>query len=346
MAIRHLLPLALAAAAAAGCALPASAFTRRMVLEEYTGVSCGYCPLGIVCLEKMNQEFPDAFIGIAVHNYGYDPMKCADYSKWAGSFASGAPSCSVNRNKQQTNRPEFYAIRSLYNRHYKGDYPLGVEVSCSYDSSVPGKADITATVSSTANYSDVDFAVTFVVTEDFVGPYTQANYYSGGGMGELEGFSDKGGNVEMKYNDVARAIARWDGIRGSMPDNIEAGGTYTYTIEDFGISAVTKVYNAHAIALLLDMSTGEILSGAKVKIDPDNYGKDDGWQSLDSTLADNGRIVTDGRTVRFEAQTGVAEVYTPGGARAVLLEPGESVTLAPGIYLVRTAAGTRKVVLS
>ena len=40
---------------------------RKIVVEEYTAMWCGYCPRGIALMENLAKTYPDDFIGIAVH---------------------------------------------------------------------------------------------------------------------------------------------------------------------------------------------------------------------------------------------------------------------------------------
>lgn len=59
------------------------AVPRRTVVEEFTGTWCGWCPRGIVGMEKVNEQFGDKAITIVVH--GDDPMSI-DYGTSAGSY--------------------------------------------------------------------------------------------------------------------------------------------------------------------------------------------------------------------------------------------------------------------
>ena len=42
---------------------------RNVVVEEFTGTGCGWCPRGLVGMEKLRQTFGDRFIGIGIHQY-------------------------------------------------------------------------------------------------------------------------------------------------------------------------------------------------------------------------------------------------------------------------------------
>lgn len=40
---------------------------KRVVMEEYTSTSCGWCPRGTACMEHISDDYPDQFIGVAWH---------------------------------------------------------------------------------------------------------------------------------------------------------------------------------------------------------------------------------------------------------------------------------------
>lgn len=68
---------------------------RRTVVEEYTGTGCGNCPRGWSGMEFLKENYPDQFIGIAIHQYnGSDPMYC---NRYANLGFPGAPDCKIER---------------------------------------------------------------------------------------------------------------------------------------------------------------------------------------------------------------------------------------------------------
>ena len=70
---------------------------RGVVVEEFTGTGCGWCPRGWVGMENMHEKFGDAFVGVAIHQYNSsDPMYIAPAS-YAKLGFTGAPSCMINR---------------------------------------------------------------------------------------------------------------------------------------------------------------------------------------------------------------------------------------------------------
>lgn len=71
---------------------------RNVVVEEFTGTGCGWCPRGLVGMEKLRETFGDRFIGIGIHQFnGDDAMYIANYPDL--NF-SGAPSCRINRGQE------------------------------------------------------------------------------------------------------------------------------------------------------------------------------------------------------------------------------------------------------
>ena len=70
---------------------------RNIVVEEYTGTGCGYCPRGLVGMEKMRQAFGDRFVGIGIHQYNSSDAMYIATSAYAKLNFEGAPSCRINR---------------------------------------------------------------------------------------------------------------------------------------------------------------------------------------------------------------------------------------------------------
>ncbi len=70
-------------------------FKRVIVMEEFTGTGCPWCPRGIVGMKNANEAYPDNFAGIALHNYNSDdPMSMSAYARLG---FDGAPQCQLNR---------------------------------------------------------------------------------------------------------------------------------------------------------------------------------------------------------------------------------------------------------
>ena len=76
--------------------LPAD-YTKKVVLEEFTGEWCGWCPEGAKVMVDNIAAHPGKVIGIAVHDG--DPMEIPSYNTWIKALTgvTGFPNGSVDR---------------------------------------------------------------------------------------------------------------------------------------------------------------------------------------------------------------------------------------------------------
>jgi len=69
--------------------------SRTVLIEEFTGEWCGWCPTGMMELEEMIAKYGDTIIVVAVHIS--DPLESPSASAMIGAWGSMAPSALVNR---------------------------------------------------------------------------------------------------------------------------------------------------------------------------------------------------------------------------------------------------------
>lgn len=109
------------------------------------------------------------------------------------------------------------------------------------------------------------YRMAYVVLEDNVGPYFQTNYYSNPNSSDnpddyMNWWVHQGAVVLTTFNDVARGIYDYDGIKGLFPENITEGEIYKsdYTLTlPYGIEDAS---NLKIATLLIDARSGEILN--------------------------------------------------------------------------------------
>lgn len=238
-------------------------YPRTLVVEEGTGTWCGWCPRGIVAMEKMRSEHPDgSFIGIAVHASASmtqrDPMACSSYSSLVNKLPS-FPSALVNRNVDYYGAvdPAYEVLSQIYD-HVRA---MPAMASVTIDTVCTGLKNDTITASVTFGL-DVDskiYRLAYVVMEDGVGPYDQTNYFSA--TEPLEGWDRKGSKVSTVYNDVARAINSYNGVLNSLPATIAAGETVSYTGK-VSVSTLSNHKHARYAALLINTKSSCIENAA------------------------------------------------------------------------------------
>lgn len=309
-------------------------YERKFVVEEFTGTWCGYCPRGIVGFEKMDQAYPDKFIGIAVHYQ--DAMSTASYNPIINKFYQGAPSSIVNRDpmfEPDPNYDELSATLQMFEDTKAAVQPY--ITSLKFD-----EEGDSATVESKVvfGFSDKNakYRLAYVVLEDSV-LGRQTNYYAGGSMGKLDGWESMGSTVTWSYSHVARNIYDALGINNSLPLVVEAGKGYDYTYRlNMKNVKAEKRKDAHVVMLVIDSVTGCILNACKV-------GSDDEWTSgIANVGAERAAAKVYGLSgaIAIEGDYADVQVYTIGGQPV-----GRTEGLAAGIYVVRVDGAVSKVVV-
>lgn len=322
---------------------------RTVVIEEYTGVTCGYCPMGWLALESMREKYPNDYIGIAVHNYssayGADPMNCSAYQSWCSRWIDGAPQATANRVASIGNfQPNVSNCEIVYNEIHSM-IPISLKIWAWYaEEGVDTKLNTRVATTFEGDIDNLNYGLAWVITEDNVGPYNQSNYFAGGSYGAMGGFENKSSTVSLMFNDVARNIFHWNGLTGSIPTKMTAGNTH-YTDFEMPIAANGTIKHAdtNIIALLINKGTGEIVTAAKCKI-----GKDptSGVNNVvtDKVVAAEIKAIRGG--VKVEGAVKSVEIYTLAGIRVASAGEGGTFNLPAGIYLVRAIDADNKATAS
>lgn len=301
---------------------------KRMVVEEYTGLQCGYCPQGIVGFEYMYEKYPNNFIGIAVHGYGNDPLTPSSYSEFPLNGGS-APNCIVDRDADKTMVPNSTSLESTYQKVAKNIPAAEVEVEAAFDDpQATGATDKIKVKATTTFYKEIAnprYRLAFVVVENDVTGYKQANYYAGSST-SMGGFENLSSYASIDMQHVAREIYGYYGIEGSVPSDITLDEAMTYETTLSTPTTVQTPTNINVIALLIDSSTGMIENAAEAKIGSTSTGITALKQSSSAHISINNGYVTahdfDGQLLIFNA----GGMQVPNGS------------LPHGVYIVKGVA--------
>ena len=237
---------------------------KKMVVEEATGTWCGWCPRGAVNMALMAENYPDDFIGIAVHNS--DPMQNDAYNAGLTSFEgfSGFPSVIINRNIiEDPGNLEAYWLGTVRAESAAAD----VQVSSTI-------ADRTITVDASVDFntqfSNEDLKFIAVLVEDNVtgttAKWAQTNYYAGGTttMGGFEKLADPVPAKDMIYNEVGRALPfGYEGRSNSFEREI-ANGDFKDISFDIDVPSGYDINEVSVVVMVAD-STGSIIGAAKTQ---------------------------------------------------------------------------------
>ena len=246
---------------------------RKIVVEDYTGMWCGYCPRGIALMENLANTYANDFIGIAIHTGGrIDPLTCQDYWGKASEYRS-RPSLVMNRNLLLG----YFKATTEFEEEKARGAEMDIEVSAVWDAQ---KEDITVTprVTFCIDKNDASYGFAYVLTEDSMSNsgWSQANYYSGrtedkGITKELDYFINAGYTIKGLVNNCVAIAA--EGVhyplRGYLTLPIEADKTQSHQYAFRNISkykVIQKKSNLSVCVLLINIATGHIENAAKCSI--------------------------------------------------------------------------------
>lgn len=329
---------------------------RKAVMEEFTGTWCGWCPRGLVAMEKMKEMFPNDFIAVSVH--AGDEMDDQSYQQI--SYAAGFPSALLNRlglidpyfglGEEETSNVSD-DIRSLLT--VPCEALIGISSDLSDDKS---SVNVTATMKFTMPAEGRNYSLAYVLTEDGITGYDQINYYNSayGAVSEdqlpddLKFLVNTGTVTENSvvyqptFNDVSRGIHDLNGIAGSL-DNI----TFTegkYEIHNYSIavpSSVKNVENLKVTVLLLDKETGEVVTAEQAKVGESNFATGLEQAPLQSAAPaigiDAGAISVEGfSAAQVQVYAADGKLVTDVSAKGSVSIP--TINFAKGTYIVRVVS--------
>ena len=248
---------------------------RNVVVEEFTGTACGFCPRGMVGMEKLREKFGDRFVGIAIHQYNEtDAMYIANY---ASLGFSGAPSCIIDRTMMTD--PYYGDSGDICN-----EFSWAMEVPATVAVDVVGiideaETEVAVTASVTSLFDTSDLRIEYVLVGDGLSgstnAWTQSNNYATSAVAEedLKIFA-RGGKygqsnvIGYVFNDVALA---WAGSSDVEPLGKLTGGQTRKVSHTLKLPTKATMRNAlrkgtiHAVALIIN-ADGTIANAVKKQV--------------------------------------------------------------------------------
>ena len=273
-------------------------FLRRSVVEEFTGTWCGNCPRGIVGMQRLSEDFGDRFIGIAIHTGTGEPMVIPTYPDVQGDLlpGSGAPSCAIDRVKYKLDPYSGSGQRGA--THYGIDADFAAALAMPTEAKVELSAkwndeyqwDVRCDVTTTFNIDSetAPYRLILVLTEDGLkgtaDSWRQVNYYSSEyekstGVNytddDMKPWRDAPYYVSgVEYNHVAvNTLGIRSGIQGSIAAPITAYEPQAYTgivttLASHAQKLIQDKNRLHAVAMLINTATGEVVNAAKAAVRP------------------------------------------------------------------------------
>ena len=297
-----------------------------VVLEEYTGMSCPNCPLGILAIEKIKSIYGSRFLPIALHCYPGDQLGTGleNYSNYF-SFA-GAPSGVLQRSgvisSPMMSDGQDYTFNGLNGEKLWLDI-VQEEMSTPADAEISATAkvneDNTIEIPCTIRYAmdtenlNVNLFAAFV-ENDVIG--FQQNNLSGISDPDLGKFGTGGEyGKSMIYPFYHGHVARgWygntiAGTAGLIPTTVEAGKDYVATIKTTLPKNIKDINKTYAVIMMIDANTERVINAIEIPVNGEVSG-------IEESTTNNVVVATlNHQVVVNTADSAWVEVYTAAGQK-------------------------------
>lgn len=292
---------------------------RRVVVEDYTAMWCGYCPRGIALVENLANTYADDFIGIVIHSS--DPLRCQDYDAKAYEDRS-RPSLWMNRNRKLA----YYIAREEFESERSAGADMDVDVTAVWDEQ---KNNITVTPSVTfcVNKEEAPYGFTYVLTEDGMSDpsWVQNNNFSQdtnelGISNELDEFIRAPFDVRNLVNNFVAIAAEGVGkpLMGHIKAPIKADQTQSHSYVFKNVSGKPIIRDKAKLkvcVLLINIQTRRIENAAKCSIADAIPNSISSVSDRKETAVETARYTLDGRRITAP-QKGINIVkYSDGRVR-------------------------------
>ena len=298
--------------------------TKRTVMEEFTGSWCHNCVRGIAGISRLQEQFADRFIAVAIHSS--DPMQVDDYRNTAFYSAyttalGGLPSCALDR-----------AIGCDPYCGLAATGPFATDVLVDYALSQTAVADVQVEAHfADAQQDDISCRVTTLFAYDSdEAPYRliivlTADSLTGEGRDwqQVNGYNDYEGDdpyllpfagagtrlADISYNHVAIDVAGADGgIGGSItaPLSHDAPQTFSHTLHTGSNALAQHKDRLHVVAMLIDTLSGRVVNAATTAVGQPTLGIAE--RTADAAATASGHFDLQGRRLQASPAKGTTIV--------------------------------------
>ena len=291
------------------------------VIEEFTGTWCGWCPRGIVGMDKVHEAYGDQVVQIAAHSG--DIMAISEYQPVINTYTEGYPNSITDR--RYVADPSYSTLVATLNKAFARVAQGSIDLQAEWSSNFKTKVVFNTTTRFSYNDDDGQYGIAYLLVEDGLtgtgSNWSQTNYYSGQTVGgDMTWWCQAASTVTgITYNHVV--VAGWEalnGVNGSVNPTIVADEEqeYSYSASISGKSLIQDKTKLKAVVLLIDRATGMIVNAAQ------------------SAIADFGTAVS---TVQGAEKSAQRDVYDLSGRKLSVSQKG--------INIIRMNDGTVKKVL-
>ena len=312
--------------------------TKRVYMEEYTGIKCPWCVRGIEEISQNHTKFPGQFVAIAKHCYSGTPteLECSSYTYGiSGGFPKGTYDRRRTNSLDTTDKNELYVKAFINNGSV-----LGIDAIATFASAESMKVNATAVVKFGRDLNNANYGLAFAVIENDVKGYKQKNAYAGS-VKSYYGWEKKGGLVALDLQHVARlGYETVNGISDVFPKQINSGDAFSHTVDLNLPNNIQNRKNLKLIAFVIDRNSKYVENVVEVPIKE--------MQPTETAIRDINNV----ETPAIAFINGYIDALDFDGKIRVYTVDGKAVpntNLKPGMYIVRLTKGkqtfVKKIVL-
>lgn len=335
---------------------------RMNVIEEWASTECGWCPRGVVGLDKIKQTYKDDLLPISVHTWfntqGDDPLDVPAYEEVLMTYASSFPGASINREYNDVEPYYNFAdFPNIFGQHCEATLGLATE-----DEDMGASVSITPSIEFNIDVPAKLYGLAYVITEDNITGVDQLNYFYGLPDSYFKGADDLkflqtvtpteekpvSGTMYYYYqptfNDIARTIDSPWGDKHLLPA-CKAGEKVTLdpvVIKMPESIESSKTDDVNVTALLIDQRTGIIVTASRVKFGESGWAV--GINKVENAIDEPVIEVAEG-AFNVTAENATAKVYTIDGklvTSATVKGSASIPTFGNGAYIIRVEANGQK----
>lgn len=222
---------------------PAINFNKRVVIEDFTGTWCGYCPRVSYAISQVETQTSDVSV-VAIHR-GNDPYNFSAASALEGQIGlTGYPTAMLNRNITWE-YPENANVSQAVNLTTGTNPRVGVAFE---NATVGNTVNVKVKLKFGKTFSNLKLVV-YAVEDNLI--YNQTNYTSYYGGGSTI--------ANFEHDNVVRAVLSSSILGESISGSFVTGDTYekdfTYTIP-----ATVNANNVKFVAMVVNTSNSALNS--------------------------------------------------------------------------------------
>lgn len=277
----------------------------RPLVEEYTGLWCGFCPRGYAMMEYMRRVHKENFVGIAYHcrSTSGDYIATLDPYQYPNPVTS-FPKAVIDRidlmdpyfgRKRENDDPNTeltgFNFEGFWQEYHDAFTPAAIDVKAWWDEDNERVVNGYATVTF-CRPVDGDYSVEFILVQDGmiedVAPgadpkWLQQNNFKGyGNYRELEDMvmfvEGEFLMANLTFNDVVLGSSRVDGFDGTLPGSqrdVDYRKLYKFDTDNYR-SLMENAYmiqdrtKTRVVAVVVDKATGRAINAAQAYVTNEN----------------------------------------------------------------------------